>query len=89
MGTLFVIGRPLVTETLLTTMEALAAREEEIHVVFVQGGVVNVSDENLVERMSFTESLSCLDADSEDVERVDYLGWLNLIEVCEKIVSWT
>jgi hypothetical protein len=87
-GTLFVIGRPLVTETLLATMEALAAREE-IHVVFVQGGVVNASDENLLERMSFAKSLSCLDADSEGVEHVDYLGWLNLIEVCEKIVSWT
>jgi len=87
-GTLFVIGRPLVTETLLATMEALAA-EEEIHVVFVQGGVVNASDESLLGRMSFTDSLSCLDADSEGVERVDYLGWLNLIEVCEKIVSWT
>lgn len=88
MGTLFVIWRPLVTETLLATMEALAT-EEEIHVIFVQGGVVNVNDGNLLGRMSFAESLSCLDCDAEGVERVDHLGWMRLIEGCEKVVSWT
>ncbi len=91
-GTLFVVGRPLESETLLSTMEGLVAGGEEVHVVFVQGGVVNAADEILVGRMSFASSLSCLDEDAEiveSVERVDYIGWVRLIEECEKIVSWT
>jgi len=53
---------------------------------------VNAADEKLVRRMSFARSLSCLDDDAEvidGVKRVDYLGWVRLIEDCEKIVSWT
>jgi len=91
-GTLFVVGRPLETETLMAAMEALAAGGEEVHVIFVQGGVGNASDESLVSRMSSARSLSCLDARVElveGVERVDYDGWVRLIEVYEKIVSWT
>ncbi len=92
MSTLFVVGRPLETETLLVTMEGLVAQGEEVHVLFVQGGVVNAADEKLVTRMSFARSLSCLDADAEvvdGVERVDFHGWVRLIEECEKMVSWT
>lgn len=92
MSTLFVIGRPLETETVLATMEGLVAQGEEVHVLFVQSGVGNAADEKLVRRMSFASSLSCLDADAEvidGVKRVDYLGWVRLIEECEKIVSWT
>ena len=92
MGTLFVIGRPLETETLLVTMEGLVAQGEEVHVIFVQGGAGNAADEKLVKRMSFARSLSCLDADAEvvdGVKRVDFNGWVRLIEECEKIVSWT
>ena len=89
MGTLFVIGRLLETETLLTTMEGLDARGEEVHVIFVQAGVENVSDAKLLRRMGFAKSLSCLNTDVEGVERVDYQGWVRLIEGCEKIVYWT
>jgi hypothetical protein len=91
-GTLFVVGRPLETETLLVTMEGLVAQGEEVHVLFVQGGVGNAADEKLVRRMSFARSLSCLDADAEvidGVNRVDFHGWVQLIEECERIVSWT
>jgi hypothetical protein len=91
-STLFVVGRPLETETLMATMEGLVAGGEEVHVIFVQDGVGNASDESLVRRMSSARSLSCLDANSEvieGVERVDYDGWVRLIEGCEKIVSWT
>jgi hypothetical protein len=91
-STLFVVGRPLETETLMATMEGLVAGGEEVHVIFVQDGVRNASDESLVRRMSSARSLSCLDANSEvieGVERVDYDGWVRLIEGCEKIVSWT
>jgi hypothetical protein len=73
-------------------MEGLVAKGEEVHVLFVQSGVGNAADEKLVRRMSFASSLSCLDADAEvidGVKRVDYLGWVRLIEECEKIVSWT
>ncbi len=92
MSTLFVIGRPLETETVLVTMEGLVAKGEEVHVIFVQGGVVNATDEKLVRRMSSASSLSCLDADVEvidGVKRVDFHGWVRLIEDCEKVVSWT
>ena len=92
MGTLFVVGRPLETETLLVTMGGLVAQGEEVHVLFVQGGVGNAADEKLVRRMSFARSLCFLDADAkviDGVKRVDYLGWVRLIEDCEKIVSWT
>ena len=92
MSTLFVIGRPLETETVLATMEGLVAKGEEVHVLFVQGGVVNAADEKLMRRISFASSLSCLDADVEvidGVKRVDFYGWVRLIEVCEKVVSWT
>ncbi len=92
MSTLFVIGRPLETETVLATMEGLVAKGEEVHVIFVQGGVVNAADEKLVRRMSSARSLSCLDADAkvvDGVERVDFHGWVRLIDVCEKVVSWT
>ncbi|MBC8497887.1 hypothetical protein ISS40_01655 [Candidatus Bathyarchaeota archaeon] len=92
MGTLFVVGRPLETETLLVTLEGLVAQGEEVHVIFVQGGVGNAADEKLVRRMSFASSISCLDADAEvvdGVKQVDFNGWVRLIEGCEKIVSWT
>ncbi len=90
MSTLFVIGRPLETETVLATMAGLVAKGEEVHVIFVQGGVVNAADEKLVRRMSFVSSLSCLDVEViEGVKRVDFYGWVRLIEVCEKVVSWT
>ena len=92
MGTLFVVGRPLETETLLVTMEGLVAQGEEVHVIFVQGGVGNAADEKLVRRMSFARSLSCLDADVQVIDvvkRVDFNDWVRLIEECDKIASWT
>jgi hypothetical protein len=73
-------------------MEGLVAKGEKVHVIFVQGGVENASDESIIRRMNSARSLSCLDANSEvveGVERVDYHGWVRLIEGCEKIVSWT
>jgi len=91
-GTLFVVGRPLETETLLVTLEGLVADGEEVHILFVQSGVGNAADDKLVRRMSFVRSLNCLDADAEvfdGVKRVDFHGWVRLIEECEKIVSWT
>jgi hypothetical protein len=91
-STLFVIGRPLETETLTDTMLGLISGGEEVHVIFVQDGVGNASDESIIRRMNSARSLSCLDANSkvvEGVERVDYDGWVRLIEGCEKIVSWT
>jgi len=92
LGTLFVIGRPLKIETLQAAMERLAARGEEIHVIFVDAGVGTAGDEKLMRQMGFAESLSCLSADAEiaeGVERMDYLGWVRLIEGCERVVSWT
>ncbi len=92
MGTLFVVGRPLETETLLVTLEGLVAQGEEVHIIFVQGGVGNAADEKSVRRMSFARSLSCLDTDVkviDGVKRVDFHDWVRLIEGCEKIVSWT
>jgi hypothetical protein len=91
-STLFVVGRPLETETLLVTMEGIVAQGEEVHVLFVQGGVGNAADEKLVRRMSFARSLCFLDADAkvvDGVERVDFNDWVRLIEECEKMVSWT
>ena len=89
MGTLLVIGRPLGSDALIDTMEGLVANGEEVHVIFVRGGLGDASDRDILQRMGFARSLSCLDCDVEGLERVDYHGWLSLIEGCEKVVSWT
>ena len=94
MGTLFLIGRALKTDTALAAAEGLAERGEDVHLLFILRGVENAENSALIGRLGFAKSVSCLDDGNvkdvaEGVEVVDYSGWVRLIEACERIVSWT
>ena len=67
-------------------------------ILFTEGGCRHATDRELVASLSYAEGLFCLESDSNSqglrgkidgaVRLINYGGWIELVEACERIVSW-
>jgi len=65
-------------------------------ILFTEGGCRHAIDRKLVTSLSYAEGLFCLEPDSlglrekidSAVRPIDYGGWIELVEACDRIVSW-
>ena len=72
----------------------LADRGEEVVFMFTQKGIRHLVDRGLMKNLSYAESINCLESEASgldikgEVVMLDYLGLVELIEGCPRIVSW-
>ena len=72
----------------------LADRGEEVVFMFTQKGIRHLVDRGLMKNLSYADSINCLESEASgldikgEVVMLDYLGLVELIEGCPRIVSW-
>lgn len=96
MRCLFIIGGEQKTRTVFNLAEKMAETGSKIILLFVGNGR-HASALQCVGRLKFAESVNVLKADSEEqyyifpdgIVLLDYDGCMDLIEACDKMVSWT
>lgn len=94
---LFIIGGKLQTKTVLSLAEKMAGRGSKIVFFIIGEGREYVSDLRDIEALGFAESINVLNKDSEGRSRdipdtvrlIDHGECVDLIETCDRIVSWT
>jgi len=96
MSVLFIVSRLQDSQTVFKTAERSARAGMKVMFLFTEGGCHHVTDRDLVASLSYAEGLFCLKSDSQGlrekidggVKPIDYGGWIELIEACDRIVSW-
>lgn len=94
MSVLFVVQGFQETETVFSIAAKMAETGHGVVFLFTQKGVRHLTDRRLVASLSYAGGISCLEHEGEGydlcegVEMIDYEGWVELIEACERIVSW-
>jgi sulfur transfer complex TusBCD TusB component (DsrH family) len=98
MRVLFVILGFQKVSTVFDAAERMAEREHEVQFLFVHDGCRHVVDPELMGSMSYAEGVYCMEKDyvseglhdrSVGVMWVDYSGWVELLEQCDRLVSWS
>lgn len=99
MQALFVVGGLQETGTVFRLAERMAGDGRRIVFLFTGDGCRHAADPELMKALRFAEgiyvlrddcgSMGVLDRLAEGVEAIDYDGWVGLLEVCDRIVSWT
>ncbi|MCW3979625.1 MAG: DsrH/TusB family sulfur metabolism protein [Candidatus Bathyarchaeota archaeon] len=98
MSVLFVIGRFQEGGTAFRLAEEMARDGHMIRFLFTGEGCRHAVDRESMRSIDYAEVAHCLKSDCEaeglldkiadGVETIGYDGWVELIEDCEKIVSW-
>ncbi|MDH5791574.1 MAG: hypothetical protein OEZ44_05255 [Candidatus Bathyarchaeota archaeon] len=97
MSVLFIISRLQDSPTVFRAAERSAQAGMKVMILFTEGGCRHATDRELVASLSYAGGLFCLEPDSQGlrekidggVKRIDYGGWIELVEACDRIVSWT
>lgn len=75
----------------------MALTGEKIDFLFTSKACQHANDTGLISSLGFAEGVHCLEPDLSQigdeksvggVRSIDYSGWVELVEVNEKIVSW-
>ena len=98
MSVLFIVSRLQDSQTVFRAAESSVQAGMKVMILFTEGGCRHAIDRELVASLSYVESLFCLKPDSDShglrekidggVKPIDFGGWIELIEACDKIVSW-
>lgn len=98
MRVLFVVGRLQETETVFRLAERMAEDGFRVLFLFIQDGCRYAVDTGLMEGLSFAGGVYVLRGDcqllgllndvAEGVEAIDYGDWVDLLEACDRVVSW-
>lgn len=97
MRLLFVVSRARETGTVFKLAEKMGSGGRRIIFLFVGDGSHCAKDPELVEHLRFAEGIYVLCDDVpeglpsdfvEGVEPTDYGGWVELLEACDRVVSW-
>lgn len=99
MSVLFVVSRLQKTSTVFDTAARMAEKGHEILFLFTRDGCQHVTDPELVGSMTYAKGLHCLEQDcaSEELRRrlvrgvkpITYSDWVELLEQCDTVVSWS
>lgn len=96
MSVLFIVSRLQDSQTVFRAAESSAQAGMKVMFLFTEGGCQHATDRELVASLSYVEGLFCLKSDSQGlrdkidggVKPIDYGGWIELVEACDRIVSW-
>lgn len=98
MRALFIVSRQLEDDTAFRLAEGMVEEGCPVSFLFIGGGCRHAADRGLEGALRFAEGIHVLREDCRDmgllgslaegVEAVDYEGWVDLLEACEKVVSW-
>ena len=98
MSVLFIISRLQDSPTVFRAAERSAQAGMKVMILFTEGGCRHATDRELVASLSYAGGLFCLGPDSDSqglrekidgsVKLIDYGGWIELVEACDRIVSW-
>jgi sulfur transfer complex TusBCD TusB component (DsrH family) len=98
MSVLFVISRLQNTPTVFRVAERSTQAGVKVMILFTEGGCRHAIDRELVTSLSYAEGLFCMEPDFDSLglrekidgrlEPIDYGGWIELVEACDRIVSW-
>jgi len=98
MRLLFVVGHAQETETVFRLADEMARDGGRIVFLFIGDGCRHAADPELMRTLRFAEGIYALEADCrsrglqdrlvEGVEATDYDGWVDLLEACDRVVSW-
>jgi len=71
---------------------------QEVVFLFTRDGCLHATNSDIVHSLNYAKGVHCLESDCKSksllskvaagVKLIDYLGWVGLIEACDKIVSW-
>lgn len=99
MRVLFVVSRMQETRTVFKLAEIMAEDGCQVLFLFIQEGCRHSADLGLMRALNFAggvyvlredcRSLGLLKDLAEGVKAIDYDGWVDLLEACGKVVSWT
>ena len=98
MSVLFIVSRFQDSQTVFRAAESSAQAGMKVMILFTEVGCQHATDRELVASLSYAEGLFCLKPDSDSqglrekidggVKPIDYGGWIELVEACDRIVSW-
>lgn len=95
---LFVVGRTRKTGTVFRLAERMSGDGWRIIFLFTREARRLAADPLLLKSLQFADRIYVLEGDGEsrrlgvkleDVEAVDFGGWVGLLEACDRVVSWT
>ena len=99
MQVLFVVSQTRKTKTVFRLAERMSDNGLRIFLLFTKDARRLAADPRLVKSLNFAEGVYVLKGDSastgflgdlvEGVEAMDFAGWVGLLEVCDRVVSWT
>jgi len=78
-------------ETVFKVARGLAERGEEVHIVFTGRGTHYVWKGDVLKRLKFARLYTFeaeFDSPNPRVEALSYQGFVELLERCERVVSW-
>jgi len=98
MRVLFVVGRLQENETIFRLAERMAEDGCRVSFLFIGEGCRHSADTMLMRALNLAGGVYVLRGDclslgllndlAEGVEAVDYGGWVDLLEACDRVVSW-
>ena len=99
MKVLFVVSRAKKAETVFRLAEKMSDGGRRIILLFTGEASHYATDAELVKYLHFAEGIYALKVEGmsgglpsdfpEGVEPTDYSGWVELLEACDRVVSWT
>lgn len=99
MRVLFVVSRLHGARTVFRVAERMAEEGGHVIFLFIQEGCRHAAAPEVVRTLGFAEGIYALREDCmssgllddlvEGVQAVGYSGWVDLLEACERVVSWT
>ena len=99
MQVLFVVSHTLKTRTVFRLAERMSDNGLRIVFLFSRDACRLAADPELVKSLHFAAGVYVLKGDggstgflsdlAEGVEAMDFAGWVGLLEVCDRVVSWT
>ena len=97
MKTLFIVGSCTERRTVADLGAKMASMNQVVVFLFIREGCQCLGDEDFIDSIDFAAGRYALKEYVYDnritsikgVEVTDYDGWVNLLEECENVVSWT
>lgn len=96
---LFVVSKFQETGTLFGLAGELIKAGNRVQFLFIQEGCYHSADKDLIKALDLTDGLYALREDcialgiiddaAELVRTIDYCDWVELLEACDRVVSWT
>lgn len=68
------------------------SKQEDVYILFMEEGCKLFEDENIIQKLSFAKLFVLeyvYEKKIQNVEIIDYYGWIKLLELCSNTIYWT